>query len=101
MLIKNGDKWDERVFNEELDYNFKDSIPTLFIDGMLVYPRIHDDAMLIQLFSNLPNKEQEQIRFMAFTKHLREFVDIFCDSLDYYPTKSKKNTVKGKTGKKQ
>jgi hypothetical protein len=65
-----------------------DNLLTLYLDSASV--RRRTDGMYFVSFSAiLPNAFSEQVRAIINEKHIRQIIDSFCQSADYYPVKSK------------
>jgi len=47
-----------------------------------------DEQVLVRFLTNLPEGIFEQSRLMTSKEHLKKFIDLFCSTLDYYPTKN-------------
>ena len=67
------------------------SIKSLWVDNLHMAVR-DDDVGVIRLSTNLPEGLFEQIRFMTGKKQLKEFVDIICATIDYFPSEDKIKT---------
>jgi len=81
----------EETGSTPLELNFNSSLSTNWIDTVNVGIR-DDNLLLIRFLTNLPEGIFEQSRIMTSKEHLRKFIDLFCSSLDYYPTKNEKIT---------
>jgi hypothetical protein len=67
----------------------RNDVATLFADAAKVSHR-RDGLTLIQFMSSIPNVTIEQSRVMMTDAHAKKIVDVLCESLDYYPTKTEK-----------
>ncbi|WP_435548227.1 hypothetical protein [Desulfobacterium sp. N47] len=74
-----------------LELNLNPSLRTNWIDTINISVR-EDNLVLIRFLTNLPEGIFEQSRIMTGKEPLRKFIDLFCSSLDYYPSKKKKIT---------
>ena len=74
-------------------------LSTNWIDTINIGVR-EDNLLLIRFLTNLPEGLFEQSRVMTSKEHLRKFIDLFCSSLDYYPTKNENITKKSSGCKK-
>lgn len=63
-----------------LDPNLK----TIWIDNIFMAKRL-DGVSIIRLSTHLPEGMFEQLRFMASEQSLKNFVDVICANLKYYP----------------
>jgi len=63
-----------------LDPNLK----TVWIDNIYMAKRL-DGVSIVRLSTHLPEGMFEQLRFMASEQSLKNFVDIICTTLNYYP----------------
>ena len=82
-----------------LELNLNSSLSTNWIDTINLGVR-DDNLLLIRFLTNLPEGIFEQCRVMTSKEHLRKFIDLFCSSLDYYPTKNDNITQKPTERKK-
>jgi len=65
------------------------SLNTTWVDTVEVGKR-NDDLVFIRFLTNLPEGVFEQMRIITGEERLRDFVDKFCDVLDYYPREKEK-----------
>ena len=80
---------EEEKGSPPLELKLNASLSTNWIDTINV--RVRDDNLvLIRFLTNLPEGIFEQSRIMTSKEYLRKFIDLFCSSLDYYPTKNEK-----------
>lgn len=63
-----------------LDPNLK----TVWIDNIFMANRL-DGVSIVRLSTHLPEGMYEQLRFMASEQSLKNFVDVICTNLKYYP----------------
>ena len=61
-----------------------DTMPTLFVDGMMISTRT-DGLHLIRLLTSLPKSIREQVRFIIPDEELKLIVDAICRYLNYTP----------------
>ena len=90
----------ENTANKEKDIteiHLDPSLKTLWVDHFHMAER-EDGVCCVRLSTNLPDGFYEQSRFMTNKKSIKEFVDIICASISYYPTKEKK--ISRKSSKK-
>jgi hypothetical protein len=77
----------EEKSNPPLELNLNPRLSTIWIDTINLSIR-DDNLLLIRFLTNLPEGIFEQSRLMTSKEHLKKFIDLFCSSLDYYPTKN-------------
>jgi hypothetical protein len=63
------------------------TLNTLWIDTLNINVR-SDENCLLRFMSGLPEGIFEQTRIMTSRKNLEGFINVLCESLDYYPTKT-------------
>ena len=64
------------------------SIRNIWVDNLHLAIR-DDDICVVRFSTNLPEGIFEQLRFVTNREQLKEFVNILCATLDYYPSKEK------------
>lgn len=64
------------------------NLKTPWIDTLVLAQRL-DGISCVRLATNLPEGHAEQVRFMTGEKQLKEFVNLLCLRLDYFPDKKK------------
>ncbi|MFT5700257.1 MAG: hypothetical protein ACI8ZB_003129 [Desulforhopalus sp.] len=89
MPSKTTEEKENKVVEIKLDPNLK----AVWVDNIHMANR-DDGISCIRLSANLPEGLSEQSRFMTNVKSLKEFVEVICSTINYYPTKKTTKTVK-------
>lgn len=76
---------------KEIQILVNPSVQTLFADHLVVLKRT-DDLVGLRVIAELPEGWTEQARLMVPKERLIRFVDVICAQIDYYPSKTAKNS---------
>ncbi len=83
-MQKSNNKEKKKMVEIIIDQNYK----TVWVDNL--HMAVRDDGIAcIRLSVGLPEGIFEQVRFMTSKDKLKEFVDVICSTIKYYPESPK------------
>jgi hypothetical protein len=71
----------------ELELHVDTSIKNVWVDNLHMAVR-EDDVCVVRLSTYLPEGYFEQVRFMTNKNQLKDFIEILCSTINYYPDKN-------------
>lgn len=85
---------------QNIELHTDPNLKTIWVDNLFLAKRL-DGISCVRLSANLPEGSYEQVRFMTSEQHLKEFINLLCLNLDYFPDKKslKKTTISEKNSK--
>jgi hypothetical protein len=74
---------------EPVKFIANERLPSIWVDNIKVAKR-SDNICALSFYANMPSGHVEQARMFASCDHLKEFLNIMCSSLDYFPEPDQK-----------